>query len=159
MVNGKLIPPHMNQLQQAMDDTAKLQAMHAQLKIAQHREMKWRNNPEGALALQPKISQIEDRLGSAEKIRQDYLAQNMPELKAVYADTARTAAPSVEQLKAQWAQKPEDQPAPQQLVTTPPTPALESNSLADQLKKRQGFDYFSSQPLSYNLPQNQTSYL
>jgi hypothetical protein len=154
IVNGRLDVPSPNELQIAMNNAADLSARHAQLKIAQHREMKWRNNPEGALAMQPEISRIEEHLGSADKTRQDFLAQIMPSMRTAYEQTARSAAPTVAQLKAQYGT-----PVTPAVQTTTPTPALEANTLADQLKKRQGFDYFSSQPLSYNLSQNQTSYL
>ena len=143
VVNGKLDVPTQNELAIAMHNAAQLSAMHAQLKIAQHREMKWRNNPEGALAMQPMISQIEEHLGSAEKTRQDYLAEIMPSMKAVYADTAREAAPNIEALKAKIASQATTTPAVQ---TTSPAPALEANTLADKLKKRQGFDYIGGVP-------------
>jgi hypothetical protein len=102
---GKLMVPTGNELQKAMDNAAQLPAMHQKLKYAQHIALRWKHDPDKALALQDKIDQIEPYMGSSEKLRESSLAQNFLPLKTVYEQTAQRAALAAARLQAQFQQQ------------------------------------------------------
>ena len=134
VVNGRIIPPSIPQLDKAMANADALTRMHGDLINKAHRARTFEKNSERAAAFEDEAAKFEPYIGHGiEQARAGYLAELSPALKLARNTLGIASAPDINVLRQQLEQKP-------QLVQQPVTAPQQQpgQKTADDLKKKQG---------------------